>query len=459
MVARFAEIARQEYTALGIRAALHPTIDLATEPRWARQFNTFGQSADVTTTYLTPYIKGFQQDTLGPHSVACMAKHFPGGGAQKDGEDPHFPYGREQVYPGNAFEEHLRPFRKAIDLGVSAMMPYYSMPSGLVRNGESIEEVGFAFNRQIITGLLRNELGFKGVVCADWAVLNEHKMGQHVSEARAWGLEHASPSDRVARALEAGVDQFGGEYSSELVIQLVQQSIICESRLDQSVRRLLTVKFQLGLFDDPYVDLETALATVGCSEFREAGFEAQCRSMVVLKNAFESSSSVSSPQSPILPLRRNRNVYAPHIPAGLLRRYGCSSTSLDEAELAIMRLRAPWEPRSTYFLEDKYHAGRLDFPAEQLEPILQVCRKLPTIVDIYLDRPAILPEIAAESCALVANFGASDEALLAVLFGERQAGGKLPFEMPSSMEAVRASLEDVAGTPDPLFPFGFGQDL
>ena len=150
LVQRFADIARKEYLAAGIRLALHPQIDLATEPRWSRIVGTFGEDADLTSRLGAAYIRGFQGDGLGPESVSTMTKHFPGGGPQKDGEDAHFPYGREQVYPGGGFSHHLQPFLAAIEAGTTQMMPYYGMPIGT-----EYEEVGFGFNTSIITGLLR----------------------------------------------------------------------------------------------------------------------------------------------------------------------------------------------------------------------------------------------------------------------------------------------------------------
>ena len=159
LVQEFADIARQEYLAVGLRAALHPMVDLATEPRWGRINGTFGEDAALTARLTAAYIRGFQGDKLGPQSVACTTKHFPGGGAQKDGSDPHFPYGAEQVYPGGNFDYHLPPFAAAIDAGSAIMMPYYAKPMGT-----EYEEVGFAFNKGIITDLLRGRMGFDGVV-------------------------------------------------------------------------------------------------------------------------------------------------------------------------------------------------------------------------------------------------------------------------------------------------------
>ena len=210
LVREFADIARQEYLAAGIRVALHPQIDLATEPRWPRISQTFGEDAELTSRLAVAYIRGFQGASLGPESVATMTKHFPGGGPQKDGDDPHFAWGREQVYPGGKFDLHLEPFRAAIEAGTSQIMPYYGMPVGTAH-----EEVGFSFNRSVITGLLREELGFDGIVCTDWGLVTDVPDVGPLGTARAWGVEHLSPDERLLKLLDAGVDQLGGEHCSD----------------------------------------------------------------------------------------------------------------------------------------------------------------------------------------------------------------------------------------------------
>src|SRR3954447_14660600 len=218
LVREFADVVRREYVALGLRAALHPQVDLATEPRWGRQAQTFGQDAATASAFVTAYLAGLRGEALGPGSVAGTTKHFPGGGPQRDGEDPHFPYGREQVYPGGRFDEHLEPFRAAIAAGTSGMMPYYGLPVGLELDGEPVEEGAFSFNRRIITGLLREELGSDGAGVTDWGVViggggwvPARECGGKPIPARAWGGEALSELDRVARILDAGAGQFGGE--------------------------------------------------------------------------------------------------------------------------------------------------------------------------------------------------------------------------------------------------------
>ena len=445
LVKEFGDIARQEYLAVGIRVALHPMADLATEPRWARIQGTFGEDAELASRIVSAYIEGFQGETLGPESVACMTKHFPGGGPQKDGEDPHFSYGKEQVYPGDNFDNHLIPFEAAFEAGTAQIMPYYGMPVGL-----AIEEVGFGFNKDVITGLLRGKYGFDGVVCTDWTLLTPvEAMGRELIEAKCWGVEDLSVAERAGKAIDAGVDQFGGEACPEVVVDLVRSGLIQEARIDESIRRLLRDKFRLGLFDDPYVDPETAERVVGSDAFRRAGEIAQRRSIVLLKNA-------ETHDGRFLPIRGRPKIYVENLDPGVAGEYGRVVGSVEDADVAILRLSAPFEPREG-FLERHFNAGDLDFKDEEKAHILDVLGKVPTVVDIYLERPAVIPEIADRSAGLLADFGACDAAVLDVIFGRFTPSGKLPFEMPSSMDAVRRQKEDVPhDSEDPLFPFGHG---
>ncbi len=443
LVREFADIARQEYVAVGIRVALHPQADLATEPRWARIHGTFGEDAELASRLVRAYILGFQGETLGPTSVACMTKHFPGGGPQLDGEDPHFSYGREQVYPGGRFDYHLLPFEAALAAGTAQMMPYYGMPVGT-----EYEEVGFGFNKGVLEGLLRGRYGFDGVICSDWTLLEDVYLPPPADErieARCWGVEQLGVDERMLRALDAGVDQFGGESCTEVLLELVESGRVPESRLDVSARRILRDKFRLGLFDDPYVDPEAAAELVGNERFRAAGEEAQRRAIVLLAN-----------RDGRLPLRDRPRLYVEGVDREVARRHAEVVDSPELADLALLRLRAPYEQRSG-FLQGIFHAGDLDFKGEEKERILDVLRRVPTIVDVFLERPAVIPELAEQSAALLGSFGAGDEAVLDVVFGRFAPTGRLPFELPSSMDAVRAQLPDVpCDSADPLFPFGFG---
>jgi beta-glucosidase len=441
LVAEFADVVRREYLAVGIRLALHPTADLATEPRWCRAAGTFGEDAEVVARMVTAYIRGLQGEALGPQSVACMTKHFPGGGAQLDGEDPHFAYGREQVYPGGQFHYHLTPFEAAIAAGTAQVMPYYGMPVGTEH-----EEVGFGFNRGVVTGLLRDRYGFEGVVCSDWGLLTDTVIEGVPWPARAWGAEHLSTGERALKVIEAGVDQFGGEACPDVVVELVRSGRVDEGRIDASVRRLLRDKFRLGLFDDPYVDPRKAADNVGLPEHMDRGHAAQTRSFVLLTN-----------HDAVLPLRGAPNVYLAGLDTTGSLPSGRIVERTEAADVALVRIQAPYERRNGNFIESLFHAGDLAFDADEIAWLLELMQQVPTVVDIYLDRAAVIPEIAAGAAALVADFGATEEALLDVVFGRTSPTGTLPFELPSSRQAVRDQLPDVPyDSIDPLFPFGHG---
>jgi beta-glucosidase len=324
-------------------------------------------------------------------------------------------------------------------------MPYYGMPVGL-----PIEEVGFGFNKDVITGLLRGKYGFDGVVCTDWMLLTAVTAeGRELIEAKCWGVEDQCTEERTRKALDAGVDQFGGEACPDVIVALVRSGQIDGARIDESIRRLLRDKFRLGLFDNPFVDPEAAERIAGNDAFRKAGEIAQRKSVVLLKNA-------ETPDGTTLPLRGKPRIYVENLDPEVAGEYGQVVENVQDADLAILRLSAPYEPREG-FLESRFHAGDLAFPAEEKARILNVLAQVPTIVDIFLDRPAVIPEIAAKSAGLLANFGASDAAVLDVIFGRFSPTGKLPFEMPSSMEAVKRQKEDLPyDSTDPLLPFGHG---
>ncbi|MFF4098177.1 glycoside hydrolase family 3 N-terminal domain-containing protein [Streptomyces sp. NPDC001903] len=443
LVFRFADTVRREYLAVGFRVALHPQIDLASEPRWARQTGTFGSDARLTAELVQAYVRGLQGPGLGPESVSAMVKHFPGGGPQKDGEDPHFAHGKEQVYPGGMREHHLEPFKAAIAAGCAQMMPYYGQPIGT-----DWEEVGFGFNKGVVTGLLREELGFEGIVCTDWGLLNDSSIFGETHPARAWGVEHLAVAERAARALEAGCDQFGGEQCPEVIVELVRSGRIPQSRIDASVARLLREKFVLGLFENPYVDPDAAAETVGRADFTAAGAAAQRRSLTVLTNP-----------GALLPVSGTPKLYVEGVDEAVAAGYGEVVSDPGAADLAVLRLRTPYEPRENLF-ESFFHSGSLAFPEPELSRILALLASVPTLVCINLERAAVIPEIAERAAALVADYGAEDSALLDVAFGRAAAEGRLPFELPRSMAAVEASRPDVPNdTVDPVFPYGHGLSL
>ncbi|MDA8640448.1 glycoside hydrolase family 3 C-terminal domain-containing protein [Flavobacteriaceae bacterium] len=443
LVSEFANIVREEYLAVGIREALHPQIDLATEPRWSRVSGNFSEDAELTARLVKPYILGLQGENLS-NGVACMTKHFPGGGPQKEGLDPHFSFQKGQIYPGDNFDYHLIPFEAAFEVNTAAIMPYYGIPTD-----QTDENVAMAYNKRIITNLLREKYKYDGVVCTDWGLITDRPMGPGVVwKARAWGVEDLSASDRALKIIEAGCDQFGGENRPELIIQLVNEDKLTIERIDVSVKRLLKQKFELGLFDNPFVDEKKVEEIVGSEASIKLGKKTQQISMTLLKN-----------ENSTLPLEQKKlKVYIENINRETVANYAEVVATPEEADFAIIRLNTPWYPAKTDVPFAKgFHHGDLNFKGDEKQRIIDLLNKVPTVVDIYLDRPAVIPEIADAAKALIANYGASDESVCEVLFGNIAPQGKLPFELPSSMEAVKNQKTDVPyDSENPLFKFGFG---
>ncbi|MCJ7824671.1 MAG: glycoside hydrolase family 3 C-terminal domain-containing protein, partial [Anaerolineales bacterium] len=369
-------------------------------------------------------------------------KHFPGGGPQNEGLDPHFEFQKGQIYPGQNFDYHLIPFEAAFDAQTAAIMPYYGVPVD-----QTDENVAMSFNKVIITGLLREKYHFDGVICTDWGLITDAHIMDALWPARAWGVEHLSEPERVLKALEAGIDQFGGESCPEYVVELVKTGRLAEERIDQSVRRLLRLKFQLGLFDNPFVDESLVPQILGRPAAVAAGLASQQRAMTLLKN-----------EEQVLPLQGRPKIFVKNIDPAVADRYAEVVASPEQADYAILRLETPWVPVETKnpFAHD-FHHGDLDFKGKAKAEILALLQTVPTIVVLYLDRPAVVPEISAAARALLGEYGADDSAVLNVIFGKARPEGKLPFELPGSMEAVRSQKADVPyDSENPLYPFGFG---
>lgn len=445
---KFGEIAAAEYRAIGIHSALHPMVDLATEPRWGRISGTFGEDAGLSAALGAAYIRGFQGDSLTNNSVAVMTKHFPGGGPQKDGWDAHFWYGKDQAYPGDNFDHHLIPFIAAIEANTAQMMPYYGVPVG-----QTSEDVAFGFNREIITDLLREELGFEGIICTDWGLINSLTLfGFEVMKHRGFGVEHLTAEGRTLKAILAGVDQFGGEASPHHIVNLVNSGELTEERIDQSVRRLLKQKFQLGLFDNPFVDIESVKGKLASDEAVRLGYESQLRSQVLLSNR-----DING--LPFLPLPEGElSLYIDGLNPEAAAPFATIVDNPEDADVIILNLQHPHDPGyGTIMGINIFREGRLYYTPEELDPIMELIHTKPTVITTYLERPAILTEIVQEAGAVLVNFGTTDEAIFEILFGRFNPQGKLPFDLPSDWNSVLNQHEDVPfDLENPLFRFGFG---
>ena len=442
LIEKFGEIASKEYRAVGIHTALHPMADLATDPRWARNFGTFGSNADLASEFTDAYMRGFQGKELSSESVMTMVKHFPGGGPQENGLDAHLPSGKNQIYPGNNFDYHVLPFVKAINNGLRAIMPYYGIPMG-----QTSEDVAMGFNRNILTGLLRDELAFEGVVCSDWGIIS----------GRPWGVESLSESERYEKAILAGVDQFGGENDVKKVINLVQTGKISESLLDRSVGRILTNKFDLGLFERPFVDESLVDGSLNKTEYKRAGLNAQKRSVVLLKN--------SDMNEAVLPISSSANIYIEGLSAEVGSQFGKIVSDPKSADFIIIKIASVFngnqDPGSNKLIDRLLSTVipdvNLNLNPDTIAKVIEYSKVATLIVVVDLNRPAILSSIDNFVDGLVGTFGVSDEVIFKMIFGDFNPTGKLPFEIPKSMNEVSLQKEDLPDDTDlPTYSFGFG---
>ena len=439
LIFEFGQIASAEYRAMGFRTGLHPMSDLATEPRWARNFGTFGSNADLSSEMTVAYVKGFQGNEIDENSVHTMVKHFPGGGPQEGGLDPHLKSGENQVYPGNNFDYHLKPFQAAIDSGMKVVMPYYGIPVG-----QTDEDVAMAFNKYILTDLLREKMNFEGVICTDWGVI----------EGRHWGVDNLSIIDRYEKSINAGVDQYGGENKPEYVVELVKNGKVTESRIDESVRRILKNKFELGLFEQPFVEESNVQKLVNKKEYIELGLEAQRKSIVLLSN-----------KNNTLPLKKNIKVFVDGMDELEVSKFADIVNDHREADFVLLFLNTVFNGNQPSGI-DRVLDNMLStmFPNMDLNYNQEISAKIEKyssdsklIVISDLNRPAILNEANEKSLGLIGTFGVQDRVILETVFGDNNPTGKLPFEMPSSMEEVLDQNPDVPDdTANPIFSFGHG---
>lgn len=511
LVREFGEIASAEYRALGIATALSPQIDLATEPRWMRFADTFGEHTQMTIDMAKAYCDGFQttegsSDGWGKDSVNTMVKHFPGGGMGEGGRDAHYAYGKYAVYPGNNFKEHLRPFTEgafALDgktKKASAVMPYYTVSYGI--DQKYGENVGNSYNKYLIQDLLREELGYDGVVCTDWGITHDMGETEEMFAGKCWGVERLTEAERHFKAIEAGVDQFGGNNDVAPVMEAYRMccdkygSAAAEARFRRSAYRLLLNIFRTGLFENPYLDLEQSLNTVGCPAFREKGYLSQLKSVTLLKN-----------KKKALPLKEGTKVYIPDryiksylsfvsmptgdrtvVPAAkkAASDYFEVVDTPEEADAALCFVESPisvgydpedrkaggngYVPVTLQYrpyqavsarqpslaggdpLEetaDRSYRGKWNKAANEADlDLVEEMRKRmgdkPVITIVALKNPMVPAELEPCTDALLVEYGVSPQAVLDVITGRFTPEGLLPIQMPADMETVENQKEDVA---------------
>lgn len=429
LVKKFGEVTAEEYRAVGLHMILGPQIDVTTEPRWGRNFGAFSESAELTAEMLEAYMDGAQGTSVGPDKILVMLKHWPGSGPHKGGT------GDWLIYPGNNFEYHLIPWKAGIAKGALAIMGSYF--------GTDFDTLGVNFSKYISTEVLYNQLGFKGSICTDWKVISSRG-------ALRPDLVGMPVIDRFEMSINAGVDQFGAETTPELIVELVTEGRVKEDRINLAASRILLWHFKLGLFEDPYVDPEAAATIVKSEKNQQSGFQAQLESIVLLSN---------DGTLPVSKTDKKPDLYISGIDIDIAAKYGTVVNNPAQADLAILRVnsKAGGEPGVAKILNTEVN---IDFPKETMDMIKKVAASgVPTVVAINLGGPlVVLPkELFSVTQATLMVFDVLDNALFDVILGKFNPVGKLPFELPSSMEAVRNQREDVPfDSKDPLFEFGYG---
>ena len=449
LVREFADIAREEWAAVGLRKGYMYMADLSTEPRWQRIEGTFGENADWVGQMITEIVLGFQGNKLGNGSVAVTTKHFPGGGAGEGGQDPHFDWGKNEHFPGGMFENNLIPFKAAIKAGTSAIMPYYSIPVDT-----KYDKIAYAYNKAVITDLLRGQLGFKGIINSDTGPI----------EMMPWGAESLSITERYKKTLEAGVNLYSGTADPSKLMETVKSGMVDISLVDNSVFRLLMEKFELGLFENPYVDEAAAEKIVGNAGFQERANLALRKSIVLLRN-----------ESKVLPMKARTKVYmesyfqkkgasSSHVYDTTDSRYNVEFVKTPEAADVIL----VWvTPGAGSLFESKGAPIYLSLSKNgvDVDYINALSAKKPTILAVNYTNPWVIDEIynaktKSNIKGVIATFNTTLDALLDVVVGKFNPTGKMPFTTPVSEAVVEKQLSDVPGylkgAGYPLFKYGEG---
>lgn len=431
MMRRFGEIMAAEYRAVGLHMFLGPQIDVITEPRWSRNMGCFSESAELTAEMTAALIEGAQGENVGPGKILVHLKHWPGSGPHLGGS------GRWLVYPGGNQEYHYLPWRKGIEKGALAAMGYYS--------GTYSDSLNVNYSYHMSTEVLYGELGFKGAICTDWGVVGNGPLKPSLQGK-------TTRKDNMEMIINAGVDQMGSETTPELVVELVNEGRVTEDRINLAASRILQWHFILGLFENPYVDPVKAAQILQSPESEAFGLECQRVSNVLLTN------------NGILPAKEGIKVFVDGIAPDVAAKYGTVVEKPAQADLIIYRTTPSPERRPGggpgFASPLASQEVNIDFPAEKLAKVkAYVATGKPVVADINPTGSSLVitEELKGLPQAMILSFDPTDVAVMDVVFGRHNPKSKLPFEIPSSMDAVRAQKEDMPyDSKDPSFPFGFG---
>ncbi|MBQ7520403.1 MAG: glycoside hydrolase family 3 protein, partial [Clostridia bacterium] len=284
----YAEVDRQMWVAQGINAMYGPQVDLITEPRWPRNFETFSERPDVTAGIITALVDGYHMGTDGlkPGAVALSVKHFPGDGASENGFESHTDPGQWRLYPtlGSLAKYQLVGFPAAIDAGCGSIMPCYSRDAADDRSAVQtyrgrvikVNQLGSAYNGEIITTLLRDIMGFDGFVNTDSGIVT----------GQTFGVEDMSLTERYAQLIAAGSDAIGSGLRTDLVIEAVENGILAKEDLDRANINRSTAMFKQGRFENPYLDYNKAdeVRATNLQTAAEQAYALHQKAVVLMKN-------------------------------------------------------------------------------------------------------------------------------------------------------------------------------
>ena len=446
LTAQYYTVLREELAAIGVRMALSPDADLITDPRWGRNQECYSEDTEVVQKLIKVAVQTLQSGSgLTADSVMACVKHFPGAGAQTDGVD-----GSPLTISEDSIALHLAGFQAAIDAGVAAVMPYgYSTVPYL--GGDAVDNSADQ-SAAVMTDLLREQMGYTGIIQTDW------------------GLNFVG-------ATNAGADILGGA-GVRSTAQLVDE--VSEDRLTDACRRILIAKFQMGLFENPYVDEDAAETVIGSEGHRAVAKEAAEKSFTLVK--YEKAEALTAGESFIVAgnlaedVRCLNSGWTAKEPAeidgttileALQAKAGAEHVTyiadVSEVPTDLTGVKAfvvVGEKSGTH--DPAWGAATLEFPEEQtaLVNALKASGADVTAV-VVMNRAYVLTPIAdsADNVLLVYRPGVTcgAEAVADCLFGETAITGHLPFQIPATMEQVLAQREDLPkDIENPLYEYGFG---
>ena len=447
LVKQLNDVQRKEMLALGVRMSLSPVADIATDPRWGRVQECFGEDAEMATLMTVAAIEGLQKgNTLTAESIMTCVKHFPGSGAQTAGVD-----GTPLVFADDSFQIHLDIFKAAIEAGAASIMPYgYSTVPYL--GGDAVENYAHE-SSVVMTELLREELGYEGIIQTDW------------------GLNH------TAAAL-AGADALGGAGQRESK-KLTQN--LTDEQFNDKVGRLLKAKFELGLFENPYVDVANAVAVVGNAEHVALAKQAAKEALTLVK--YENVTALAGQQLIVAGTLAEDTAAlssgwkiaeyeGKNILTAITEKAGAENVTYIGNDVAQVAASYPagttaivvvGEASGTH--EPAWGTSTLEFPAEQTDLVKALKNAGVTVVTVaIMNRAYVMTPIAENSDALLLAYRpgctAGADAVAEALFGEAAITGKTPFQIPATMDQVMLQREDLPkDIVDPLYDFGFGIEV